>query len=172
MLRFAACVLVSALVPSLGGCQRAKVEEVESHAAAAPPKPPVVELAPVLTRAAPERLVAVGDLHGDLDHARRVLRLAGAIDERDRWVGGRLVVVQTGDEIDRGDDDRAILDLVEDLKKQAAAAGGELIALLGNHEVMNAALDFRYVTPGGLSAFSLFAATDASASRADVPADA
>jgi hypothetical protein len=108
-----------------------------------------------LTRAAADRIVAIGDLHGDLDHARRVLRLAGAIDDRDRWIGGNLVVVQTGDEIDRGDDDRAILDLIEDLKKQAADAGGEFVALLGNHEVMNAALDFRYVTPGGFAAFTL-----------------
>jgi hypothetical protein len=66
---------------------------------------------------------------------------------------GSLVVVQTGDEIDRGDDDRAILDLVEALKKQASAAGGELVALLGNHEIMNASLDFRYVTGGGFAAF-------------------
>jgi len=43
---------------------------------------------------------------------------------------------------------------VEDWKRQAAAAGGELIALLGNHELMNASQDFRYVTPGGFAAFS------------------
>jgi hypothetical protein len=101
-------------------------------------------------------VVAIGDLHGDLDHARPALRLAGAIDEHDQWVGGRLVVVQTGDEIDRGDDDRSILDHVEEWKRQAAAAGGELVALLGNHEIMNASLDFRYVTPGGFAAFSSF----------------
>jgi hypothetical protein len=79
--------------------------------------------------------------------------LAGAIDPEDRWIGGPLVVVQTGDEIDRGDDDRAILDEVESWKEQARVAGGELVALLGNHELMNAALDFRYVTPGGFVAF-------------------
>jgi hypothetical protein len=54
--------------------------------------------------------------------------------------------------------------LVEALKKEALAAGGELIALLGNHEIMNAALDFRYVTGGGFAAFSLFAG-DASGAR-------
>jgi hypothetical protein len=140
---------------ALANCDRAKVEEPESPPAAASTAPaPAVSLSPKLERPAPRRVVAVGDLHGDLDHARRVLRLAGAIDAHDRWVGGDLVVVQTGDEIDRGDDDRAILDLVEDLKKQAAAAGGELVALLGNHEIMNASLDFRYVTAGGFAAFS------------------
>ncbi|HEY4122715.1 MAG TPA: metallophosphoesterase, partial [Byssovorax sp.] len=38
--------------------------------------------------------------------------------------------------------------------KQASAAGGELVALLGNHEIMNAELDFRYVTEGALASFA------------------
>lgn len=104
-------------------------------------------------RPAPERVVAIGDLHGDLQATRAVLRLAGAIDERDAWTGGKLVVVQTGDQIDRGDDDRKILDLFERLKDEAAKAGGEVVALVGNHEIMNASFDFRYVTPGGFTAF-------------------
>src|SRR5690606_15212831 len=32
------------------------------------------------------RIVAIGDLHGDLSAARAALRLAGAIDARDRWI--------------------------------------------------------------------------------------
>ncbi|MGA7121330.1 MAG: hypothetical protein WBY94_14595 [Polyangiaceae bacterium] len=40
--------------------------------------------------------------------------------------------------------------------RQAAAAGGELVALLGNHEIMNSSLDFRYVTTGGFAGFSSF----------------
>jgi hypothetical protein len=102
----------------------------------------------------PERLVAIGDLHGDLDATRRALRLAGAIDAKDAWIGGKLVVVQTGDEIDRGDDDRAILDLFERLKTEAPKTGGAVIPLLGNHEVMNAMFDFRYVTPGAYATFA------------------
>jgi hypothetical protein len=105
-------------------------------------------------RPAPERLVAIGDLHGDLEAARRVLRLAGAIDATDAWVGGKLVVVQTGDAVDREDDDRAILDLLERLKREAAQAGGELVAMSGNHEIMNAMFDFRYVTPGAFATFA------------------
>jgi hypothetical protein len=103
--------------------------------------------------AAPARLVAIGDLHGDLKAARAALRLAQAIDERDRWIGGKLVVVQTGDEIDRGDDDRAILELFDRLADAAHAAGGEVRPLVGNHEIMNVSGDFRYVTPAALAAF-------------------
>ncbi len=36
----------------------------------------------------PVRVVAIGDLHGDLEAARSALRLAGAIDEQDQWIGG------------------------------------------------------------------------------------
>jgi len=103
---------------------------------------------------APERLVAIGDLHGDLAVTRAVLRLAHAIDEKDRWVGGKLVVVQTGDELDRGDDDRAVIELFDRLADSAHSAGGEVRAMIGNHEVMNVSGDFRYVTPASFAAFS------------------
>lgn len=102
---------------------------------------------------APTRIVAIGDVHGDLGSAREALQLAGAIDENDRWVGGELVVVQVGDQLDRGDDEREILDLFEQLRAQAEAAGGGFHPLLGNHEIMNIQIDLRYVTPGGFEDF-------------------
>jgi len=100
------------------------------------------------------RVVAIGDVHGDLDATRTALTLAGAIDEQDAWAGGELVVVQTGDQIDRGDDDRLILDWFEQLADEAHDAGGAVYALSGNHEVMNVELDLRYVSDGGLAAFA------------------
>jgi hypothetical protein len=103
--------------------------------------------------AAPSRLVAIGDVHGDLEATRAALRLAGAIDASDRWVGGDLVVMQVGDQLDRGDQERAILELFERLEVEAPRAGGAFYALNGNHEVMNAQGDFRYVTPGGYRDF-------------------
>jgi hypothetical protein len=81
------------------------------------------------------------------------LKAAGAIDDSDKWIGGELVVVQTGDILDRGDDESKIIDLLDKLAGEAKAAGGALIYLLGNHELMNAAADFRYVTPGGMRDF-------------------
>jgi Calcineurin-like phosphoesterase len=102
---------------------------------------------------APARVVAIGDLHGDVEAARAALRLAGAIDDADHWIGGKLVVVQTGDQLDRGDTEREILDLFDRLRGEAARAGGAFIALNGNHELMNVAGDLRYVTPGGMAEF-------------------
>jgi hypothetical protein len=154
-----------AMASMVASCDRAPAQE---PASAAPAQETVAhEPAPVrnssrLSRPTPARLIAVGDLHGDLDHTRRALRLAGAINMQNQWIGGPLDVVQTGDEIDRGDDDREILDSVEQWQVQAKAAGGEFIALLGNHELMNAALDFRYVTPRGFASFRTFAFADAS----------
>ena len=104
-----------------------------------------------------ERLVAIGDVHGDLEATRTALRLAGAIDANDHWSGGKLVVVQAGDQLDRGDDERRIVDLLAALGEEAKAAGGALHVLNGNHETMNVAGDFRYVTPGGFTSFAEFA---------------
>jgi hypothetical protein len=98
--------------------------------------------------------VAIGDLHGDLAATRAALRLGGAIDGEERWVGGELVVVQTGDQLDRGPDERAILALLERLTLEAEIAGGALHVLNGNHELMNALGDFRYVTPEGFESFA------------------
>lgn len=100
------------------------------------------------------RIVAIGDLHGDIDAARRALKIAGAIDDNDHWIGGDLVVVQTGDVLDRGDSEQAILDMFTRLEKEAAQAGGALHVLNGNHELMNVQLDLRYVTPGGYEDFA------------------
>lgn len=99
------------------------------------------------------RVVALGDLHGDLDVTRRALRLAGAIGTDDHWTGGKLTVVQTGDVIDRGDSDREVLDLLERLRGEASRAGGALIAMSGNHEIMNVSGDFRYVSTKSAAAF-------------------
>jgi hypothetical protein len=99
------------------------------------------------------RIVAIGDLHGDLDATRQALRLAGAMDENDHWIGGTLVLVQTGDQLDRGDEEQAILELFARLAEEASQAGGAVHLLIGNHELMNVELDLRYVTPGGFEDF-------------------
>lgn len=46
-------------------------------------------------------IVAVGDLHGDLPNARRVLKFSNVIDDSGDWSGEVDFLVQTGDIIDR-----------------------------------------------------------------------
>ena len=48
--------------------------------------------APAAAQAAPQRIVAVGDLHGDWDAWIAIARSAGLIDARNRWAGGRTGV--------------------------------------------------------------------------------
>ena len=145
------------------------------------PSVPAVAAAPALSASteasqqpfrfpAAERLVAVGDLHGDLASMREALRLAGAIDAEDRWVGGKLVLVQTGDQLDRGDDEPEILRLLDTLTTEAAKSGGAVHVLNGNHEIMNVAGDLRYVTEDGLRDYANVA--PGATLPANVPAEA
>ena len=103
---------------------------------------------------APQRIVAVGDLHGDYAAWIDIARDAGLVDSANRWIGGRTVLVQTGDITDRGPDSLKIIRHLQKLDGEAKAAGGRVIVLLGNHEAMQVTGDFRYVTPGEYAAFA------------------
>ncbi|WCJ21895.1 Calcineurin-like metallo-phosphoesterase superfamily protein [Euphorbia peplus] len=106
---------------------------------------------------APSRLVAIGDLHGDLDKTKQAFRLAGLTDVSDTWSGGSATVVQIGDVLDRGGQELKILYFLEKLKREATKTGGNLITMNGNHEIMNVEGDFRFVTKLGLEEFSNWA---------------
>ena len=93
------------------------------------------------------RLVAVGDIHGDVESLTAILRQAGLIDEAGAWVGGTATLVQTGDYLDRGERVRAVLDLLMALEDKARAGGGRVVTLLGNHEAMNLLGVTRDATP-------------------------
>ncbi len=109
-----------------------------------------------LAAAAPAapRIVAVGDVHGDLAGFRKILVDAGVIDGAGAWTGGDAVLVQIGDLIDRGPSMRGTLDFVMALEPAAAKAGGRVVALLGNHEALNLTGDLRYVAPANYAEFA------------------
>lgn len=101
----------------------------------------------------PERVVAIGDIHGAFDTFVAILREAGLVDRSRRWSGGKAVLVQTGDVLDRGPDSKRVLDLIRNLEIEAGRAGGQVHALVGNHEVMRLTGDMRYVSAKEYSAF-------------------
>lgn len=101
-----------------------------------------------------ERVVAVADVHGAYDAFVSILRTAGLVDRRERWSGGRAILIQTGDVLDRGPHSRKVVDLLQRLERDAARAGGRVYALLGNHEFMRIVGDWRYVSAGELAAFT------------------
>lgn len=105
--------------------------------------------------------MAVGDLHGDMSQTMAVLTLAGIVDDSGHWAAGSATFVQTGDQTDRGPDSKGILELLTRLETEAEAAGGTVIALIGNHEVMNVQGDWRYVTEGDVAAYGGVAARNA-----------
>jgi len=109
---------------------------------------------PIFTR----RIVAVGDLHGDMPNAQKVLEMAGVVDTHGHWTGGVDVFVQTGDIIDRGDDTIKLYSFMDQLRQQAIAKGGVVMSHLGNHEWMNVIGDWRYVRPSEIQTFGSVAA--------------
>ncbi len=124
------------LVPAVLGARRA---------AEAPADPCAIE--------GVQRIVAIGDVHGAYDEFVRILKAAKLIDGRNRWAGGKAHLVQTGDTLDRGADSRKVLDLLRRLERDAERAGGRVLALVGNHEVMRLAGDLRDMSPGEVEAF-------------------
>ena len=95
----------------------------------------------------PPRVIAIADVHGAYSELISILQRTRLVDENRRWVGGSATLVQTGDVLDRGAKARDCLELLMNLERQAAKAGGKVIPLLGNHEVLNLMNDLRYVTP-------------------------
>jgi hypothetical protein len=120
-------------------------------------------------RAAPDRVVAIGDLHGDADALMALLVRTGLLDEARRWTGGKATLVQTGDYLDRGTQVRQVLDLLMSLEGRAAASGGRVVVLIGNHEVMNALGAVRDVSP---DVYASFADAGSEARRAHAYAEA
>ncbi|MEJ2383088.1 MAG: metallophosphoesterase [Xanthomonadales bacterium] len=100
-----------------------------------------------------DRIVAIGDIHGDYDRYMATLEAAGLVDSKGRWSGGTTHLVQLGDIPDRGPDTLRIIEHIDKLARQAERKGGRVHGLIGNHEVMNVTGDLRYVDPGEYEAF-------------------
>lgn len=105
------------------------------------------------TALAGPRVVAIGDIHADPEAARATLKMAGLVDETGAWSGGEAVLVQTGDVTDKGPSSRRVIELLTQLQTEARAAGGDVIAVLGNHEVMNIVGDWRGVRAADLNEY-------------------
>ena len=100
------------------------------------------------------RIVAIGDVHGAYGALVDVLGATGLVDEGLAWSGGDSVLVQTGDLLDGGSEVRQVLDLMMRLQTEARAAGGDVIVLLGDHEVLNILGELRDVSPATFATFA------------------
>ncbi len=104
--------------------------------------------------AEPQRIVAVGDLHGDHDAWRAIARASGIMDAKGRWGGGKTILVQMGDIVDRGPQSLMIIRDLMRLQREAKRKGGQVYVIVGNHEAMMMTGDMRYATPGEIAAFA------------------
>ena len=78
----------------------------------------------------------IGDVHGHLKKLVKLLQDAHLIDAEYAWKAGTATLWFMGDFVDRGPDSIAVLDLVMRLQSEAAASGGTVASLLGNHEML------------------------------------
>jgi hypothetical protein len=83
----------------------------------------------------PRPVTAIGDAHGDYHALAAVLIHAGLMDAELNWAGGKTILVQIGDILDRGSAPLQIDELFDVLQPKARKAGGEIVRLVGNHEL-------------------------------------
>ena len=130
-----------------------------------------------------ERIVVIGDIHGDYQLCIKILTLAKIISLQTgtpQWVADppSTIVVQIGDQIDScrptpyspcgvapantpnslsdnrdKPDDIKVLNFFTQLNKLAEQKGGRVVSLLGNHEILNSLGDMRYVSYQNLQEF-------------------
>jgi hypothetical protein len=101
-----------------------------------------------------QRIIAVGDLHGDFNAWQDIAHGAGIMDPKGHWEAGKTILVQMGDITDREPDSLKIIRSLQQLEREAARKGGKVHVVLGNHEAMNLLGDNRYTTPGEYAAFA------------------
>ena len=82
-----------------------------------------------------KRLIVVGDIHGQLDPFVKILQHANLINNHWDWCGGQDRLIQMGDVYDRGPKSRQTDLLLDKIQRQAANSTGEVVRLVGNHEL-------------------------------------
>jgi len=107
----------------------------------------------------PERLIIIGDIHGDIKRFKGILLDANIINNNIEWIANPLntIVIQMGDQIDSINREEKIKDweILSDtemiyftnfLDKIAQTKGGRVISIIGNHELMNVIGNYSYVS--------------------------
>ena len=94
------------------------------------------------------KIIAIGDIHGDYYIFIELLKLAKVINSNLKWIGKDTYVVQLGDTLDgkrpginidstflKTTGEIEITNLILNLDRQAKRSGGRVISILGNHEL-------------------------------------
>lgn len=94
------------------------------------------------------KIITIGDLHGDFLVFLNLLTMCNLINDKLKWIGGSTYLIQMGDTLDGKRPDIKIeksfleesgeieiIRFILDLDLQAKKYGGRVISLLGNHEL-------------------------------------
>ena len=111
-----------------------------------------------------DRIVVVGDLHGDWKITKEIFLKAKLIDINFKWIAEpkNTIVVQVGDIVDRGGrpgnigdecSELKIMDFLDECHSKAKLYGGGVYCILGNHELMNVVGNFTYSSPMSIQCF-------------------
>lgn len=113
---------------------------------------------------AKNRIVIIGDIHGDIRRFKDILIDAKIINKNIEWIAEpkNTIVVQMGDQVDSINRDPSLeeWEVLPDvemiyftnlLHKIALSKGGRVISLIGNHELMNSIGNYSYVSSKSLN---------------------
>lgn len=98
----------------------------------------------------PSRMFITSDPHANFDCLYTLLLGNGVIDRDCNWAYGDGHLTLIGDIADRGTDATTIYWLMYKLEAEAAAAGGAVHFMIGNHEPLVLMNDLRYTAPSYL----------------------
>ena len=110
------------------------------------------------------RVIIIGDIHGDLKRFKNILLDAKIINKNIEWIAQppETIVVQLGDQVDSVNrapyiktweviSDTEMINFTYFLDNIAKSKGGRVISLIGNHELMNTIGNFSYVSAKSLT---------------------
>ena len=92
------------------------------------------------------KIMAIGDLHGEFDTFKDFLIKNKIIDNNFNWIFGNGHLVVAGDIFDRGSKVNECLWLLYKLEAEAQKQDGDVHFILGNHEVMQISGDKSYLS--------------------------
>lgn len=114
-------------------------------------------VSPIYSIEVNQKIITVGDIHGDLISLLVILFGAQLINNNLEWVGGNTFLIFTGDLLDdyrnsssidfmkqHPADEITIISFLADLNTQALITQGRVLLCLGNHELINI-IENRYV---------------------------
>lgn len=127
-----------------------------------------------------KKIIAIGDLHGDILQLLSILIHAKLIKKKHKyscinnnnysinnwiWIGKNTYLIQLGDIFDGGgrkmidefeDNEVEIYNFLIELKSLAQKEGGNVLLIIGNHEIMNFNSKFKYVQKNSMNKCLVF----------------